>query len=80
LSIRLLFADLFDAQYSMSIITKTIDLSVVVVIGVSALQTALPGLRCTIEARQKTKGTNITIQNFIKSLLLALEQPRNGVA
>jgi hypothetical protein len=46
---------------------------VVTVIGVSALQTVLPALRCTIEARQRTKGKNILIKNFIKSLLLALE-------
>ncbi len=73
MSIILLFADLFDAQYTMYIITKTIDLLVVVVIGVSALQTVLPALRLTIKAGKKTKGNNIIIKNFIKGLLLALE-------
>jgi hypothetical protein len=46
---------------------------VVTVIGASALQTALPALRRTMGFRQKTKENNITIKNFIKSLLLALE-------
>jgi hypothetical protein len=69
----ILFADLFNVQYIISIITKTIDLFVVIVIGASALQTALPALIRKIGFRQKTKENNITIKNFIKSLLLALE-------
>ena len=73
MSVMLPFADLFDAQYAISLITKTVDLLVVGVIGVSALQTVLPALRSTIKARQKSKGNNIAIRSFIKSLLLALE-------
>jgi hypothetical protein len=69
----ILFADLFNVQHIIPIITKTIDLFVVTVIGASALQTALPALRRTMGFRQKTKENNITIKNFIKSLLLALE-------
>ena len=71
--IVILFADLFNVQYIISIITKTIDILVVTVISVSALQTVLPALRYTIGGRQKPKDNNIAIRNFIKSLLLALE-------
>ena len=69
----MLSSDLFNVQNIIPIITKTIDLFVVTVIGASALQTALPALRSTMGFHQKTKENNITIKNFIKSLLLALE-------
>jgi hypothetical protein len=69
----MLFADPFNVQYIISIITKTIDLFVVTVICVSTLQTAMLVLIRTIGFRQKTKENNIIIKNFIKSLLLALE-------
>ncbi len=68
-----MFADLFDISYFISIIPKTIDLLVVIVIGFSTLQTILPTIGNMTKRYRKTKGNNFTTKNFIKSLLLALE-------
>ncbi len=68
-----MFADLFDIPYFIPIITKTIDLLVDIVIGFSTLQTILHAIGNMTKLYRKTKGNNIAIKNFIKSLLLALE-------
>ena len=69
----MLFADVFDISNLISIITKTTDFLVVIVIGFSTLQTILPTIGNMTKLYRKTKGNNLTIKNFIKSLLLALE-------
>ncbi|MDP8907166.1 MAG: hypothetical protein M3M88_06570 [Thermoproteota archaeon] len=69
----MLFADLFDVQYIIPIITNAIDLMVVIVIGISALQTIFHAPRYIVGFHQKPKDNNIITRNFIKGLLLALE-------
>ncbi len=69
----MLFADFFDTSYLISMITKTIDLLVVIVIGFSTLQTMLLPIGNMTKRYRRTKGNNFTIKNYIKSLLLALE-------
>lgn len=69
-----MLADLLDIQYLISIITKTIDFFVVLIIGISATQTILPAARYMLKLDKKTKyNNNIAIRNFVKGLLLALE-------
>ena len=68
-----LLADLFDVQYIIPIITNTIDLLVIIVIGISALQTIFHAPRYIVGFHQKPKDNNIIIRNFVKGLLLALE-------
>ncbi len=68
-----MLADLFDVQYIISMITKTVDFFVVLIIGISATQTILPAARCMLKIDKKTKDNNIVKRNFVKGLLLALE-------
>ncbi len=68
-----MLADLFDVQYIISMITKTVDFFVVLIIGISATQTILPAARSMLKLDKKTKDNNIIIRNFVKGLLLALE-------
>ena len=68
------FIRLFDVQYMIPIITNTIDLLAVIVIGISALQTIFHAPRYVVGfTHQKPKDNNIIIRNFIKGQLLALE-------
>jgi hypothetical protein len=55
-----LLADPFDVQYLISIITKSIDFFVVLIIGISTAQTILPAARY-MPKLDKKQNTIITL-------------------
>jgi hypothetical protein len=65
--------DIFNAQSIIFIITRTIDIFVVFIIGVSAFQIFIPLILTAIKFKEKDNGSNIGVKSFISSLLLALE-------
>lgn len=65
--------DIFNAQSIILIVTKTIDIFVVFVIGVSAFQIFVPLLLTIIKFKEKNNDGNNSVKSFISSLLLALE-------
>ncbi len=67
-----LFADFFDAGDIISIITRTIDLFAVLIIGVSALQAMVPLITSVVRDPIK-RNNDVPIKGFINSVLLALE-------
>jgi hypothetical protein len=66
-------ADIFNAQSIIFIITRTIDIFVVFIIGVSAFQIFIPLISTVIKFKEKDNSSNIGVKSFISSLLLALE-------
>jgi hypothetical protein len=65
--------DIFNAQSIIFIITRTIDIFVVFIIGVSAFQIFIPLISTVIKFKEKDNSSNIGVKSFISSLLLALE-------
>ena len=65
--------DIFNAQSIIFLVTRTIDIFVVFIIGVSAFQFFVPLLLTVIKFKEKDKRSNNSIKSFISSLLLALE-------
>jgi hypothetical protein len=65
--------DIFNAQSIILIVTRTIDIFVVFVIGVSAFQIFVPLLLTVIKFKEKNNDGNNSVKSFISSLLLALE-------
>ncbi len=63
--------DFLNTQDIIFVITKTIDILVVLIIGISALQAIISAITSVIKI--KKKENNIAIKSFISSLLLALE-------
>ena len=67
-----LFADFFDAGDIISLITRTIDLFAVLIIGVSAVQAMVPLITSVVIDSLK-RNNDLPIKGFINSFLLALE-------
>jgi hypothetical protein len=65
--------DIFNAQSIILIVTRTIDIFVVFVIGVSVFQIFVPLLLTVIKFKEKNNDGNNSVKSFISSLLLALE-------
>jgi hypothetical protein len=65
--------DIFNAQSIILIVTRTIDISVVFIIGVSAYQFFVPVLLTVIKFKEKNNDDDNSVKSFISSLLLALE-------
>ena len=65
--------DIFNAQSIVSIVTRTIDIFVVFIIGISAFQIFVPLLLTVIKFKEKDNNSNNGVKSFISSLLLALE-------
>jgi hypothetical protein len=65
--------DIFNTQGIIFIITRTIDIFVVFIIGVSAFQIFIPLILTVIKFKEKDNGSNIGVKSFISSLRLALE-------
>jgi hypothetical protein len=68
----LLNADFLSTQNIISVISKAIDFFVVLIIGISALQSIIPAITSIFKIPGKEKS-NIAIKSFIKTLLLSLE-------
>ncbi len=62
--------DFLNTRGIIFVITKTIDILVVLIIGISALQTIISAITSVIKIKKKVN--NIAIKSFISSLLLAL--------
>ena len=68
---------MFNTANIISLITKTIDFFAALIISISAIQTISPIIISLSKTNRKENGyynkDNVTIKNFINSLLLALE-------
>jgi hypothetical protein len=65
--------NIFNISNIISMVTKTIDSFVVLIIGISAIQIIIPIIISLIKINKKEKNNNFAIKSFINSLLLALE-------
>jgi hypothetical protein len=71
---RVLFAvnDFFNIQDIIFVITKIIDFFVVLIIGISTIQTIIPIIISVIKIKRK-ENNNTSIKSFINSLILSLK-------